>query len=346
MDARAACPRLAAPRRKRLRPRRRLPGGRGCRPARRRARCGAPRRGRRAPAGRTVRHPGARRRRHRDRGRARRHADAGGRRVSLGPRPGHRVRHGDDHPQRHRRSLSPGRRSALPGAAFRAAGGERGPLDAGRHRGPDADPAGLHDLRPRARLHLSAAGLRGRRVARPVRDLRLRADRPSPRLLPPAGARRGERAPAAALDPGDAGERRAPARLARGGGPDGQGRVAGPRGGRRASRRAAGVRGHRHRGDRPAARGPVRGARRAREPPADEPQPRARLGARQHRPVDPRRGDRVDRERLAPDTRAGREVDRSPRPVDVRSPSSRSPPAAPRCCRGSSTSSCSPPTCS
>jgi Ca2+:H+ antiporter len=59
-------------------------------------------------------------------------------------------------------------------------------------------------------------------------------------------------------------------------------------------------------------------ARRARQPAADEPQPGARLGAREHRSHDSRRRDRVARHRLEAHARHRHQVDGSARAVAVR----------------------------
>ena len=69
--------------------------------------------------------------------------------------------------------------------------------------------------------------------------------------------------------------------------------------GGRGGRRAAGGHRHRDRAARAAARDLGRGARGARRPPADQPQPRARLGAGQHRPDDPGGRARLGRARHA-----------------------------------------------
>ena len=120
-----------------------------------------------------------------------------------------------------------------------------------------------------------AARLRGRRLAGALPDLRLRADRPPPRLLPRRGRRGRGRARAAALDRRVAGQPGAPARGAGLGGRARQGALAGHRAGGGRGRRAGGGGGHRHLdgGAAPRVGGGAPGG--AEEPAAEQPQPGA-----------------------------------------------------------------------
>src|SRR5215211_2365729 len=177
------------------------------------------------------------------------------------------------------------------GAPFRAGvqarGRERRPRGPDRARHPYPRAAELHDDDAGAELHDRAARLRWRDVGRALRLLRLRADGAPPRLFPAARNRRRGDACAAAVARRHLDQRRRAADRARrrrrareGADPDGRGR-------RRRGRRAEGGDRHRHcRGGAPA-RGACGAAGGAGEPPADEPQPRARLGAGEHRPDDP-----------------------------------------------------------
>src|SRR3954463_5601730 len=203
------------------------------------------------------------------------------------------------------------------GAPFRAGvqarGRERRPRGPDRARHPYPRAAELHDDDAGAELHDRAARLRRRDVGRALRLLRLRADGAPPRLFPAARNRRRGDACAAAVARRHLDQRRRAADRARrrrrareGADPDGRGR-------RRRGRRAEGGDRHRHRRGGVPAGGACGAAGGGGEPPADEPQPRARLGARQHRPDDPGGRDGVGPPRNAACPRARAEGGGAPR---------------------------------
>src|SRR5215217_5857641 len=172
-------------------------------------------------------------------------------------------------------------------AGVQARGRERRPRGPDRARHPYPRAAELHDDDDGAELHDRAARLRRRDVGRALRLLRLRADGAPPRLFPAARNRRRGDACAAAVARRRLDQRRRAADRARrrrrareGADPDGRGR-------RRRGRRAEGGDRHRHRRGGASAGRACGAAGSAGEPPADEPQPRARLGAGEHRPDDP-----------------------------------------------------------
>ena len=216
------------------------------------------------------------------------------------PGPRHGLRRGDDHLQRHRRALACSSAALRHRVASFNAGGRRRRAGHRRHHGrpsawccrrsrPAARPAVLR--RP--------TRLRRRRVPGPLRAVRLRPDRPAPRLLPadrPAGRadRRGAHAdPPTARDGADQ-PRPARGRAGRGGRP-GQGRVS-------PSIEAGVARvGAPHTAVGvviallvllPETIAAVRAA--APRPDADQPQPRVRLGDGQHRPDHPGHRRRLD----------------------------------------------------
>ncbi len=103
------------------------------------------------------------------------HRDAG---------PGHRLRRGDDHHERHRRAVAAGRGDPAPAGAVQRRGHRRG---AGhRHLAGHAQPGVAHLHRERARPGVlpGPAGLRRDRLAGAVRHVRAHPDRAAPRLLP------------------------------------------------------------------------------------------------------------------------------------------------------------------
>ena len=191
-------------------------------------------------------------------------------------------------------------------AGFSAPGRERRSRRAGRAHHADAGPAQLRHHRARSAIQHLAARVRRGGVAGALRLVRVRPDRAPPRLLPAGRERRRGGARVAAVEP----DRLvsvalllvalvAVVGLAKVLTPTVEAGVA------RSSPEGGG--GHRDRGPGAAAGRPggVK-APRAR-PPADQPEPGARLGARHHRPDHPGGGGRLDRARHAARARARRE---------------------------------------
>ncbi|CAA9515616.1 MAG: Calcium/proton antiporter, partial [uncultured Sphingomonas sp.] len=292
------------------------------RPDRRGARRCPPCGGGRAPGRRAVRDadPGAGG--HGDRGGADRLPDAGQPRRRDHPGARHGVRHRHDHPQPAAGPL-PGGRGCHP----KAAGGALHPH--GRHRraqrprhaaGADAGAAQLHDHASRTNLYVDAAGVRVGVPADPLLHLRVRADGRQPRLFPAPGRvaerARGPRAAAVQraggpLLPVPAGK---PGRR----GAAGQVAVAGAGGCRRIGRSAAGGGRHRHRRHRSSARKRRRSAGGTGQPPADQPQPRLRVGPGDDRPHHPRGGRHLLSPRPAAGARARSQVGAAAVPQPVR----------------------------
>ncbi|CAG9223357.1 putative Uncharacterized 50.6 kDa protein in the 5'region of gyrA and gyrB [Burkholderia vietnamiensis] len=285
-----ARPRAVA-RRAGRRPRHR--GVRG-RARRRRVRRGPSRRSRRAPRRRTVRHARARGRRDRHRSRADRVGDARRRPGKVGPRARHRVRRRDDHLQRHRRAVPAGRCVEARRAGFPGPRREQGAGGARLAVGTVARDAELPERGARPAVLEFAARVRGRVVARAVRRVRVRADGSPSRLLS-RQSRQCER-----IDPRDAaqrahrgGQHAAAVREPRRRGAAREAAVARRRARGDEARRAGGRRGHRDRRARAVARRARGRHRRAGKPAPDQHEPRARLGARQHRADDSDRRRRV-----------------------------------------------------
>ena len=109
------------------------------------------------------------------------------------PGPGHFVRRGDDHPQRHGRPVAAPWRLAPSRTAIQSSGRQR--LSRCNHHpgGADADPSGFHSDHARP-VPVARPGDASRADwARPLRHVSGDADRPAPRLLQPRQRARGRR---------------------------------------------------------------------------------------------------------------------------------------------------------
>ena len=165
-----------------------------------------PCRNHRPPRGRTVRHARAGGGGDGHRGGADRLHHGGWRTGEGRPAARHGVRRRHDHLQRPGRHLPAGRRGPPSRAGVPAPGRAR---RAGRPRRPDdADPGAAQRRHERARTHLlqRPARLFRRGVARALRQLRLRPDRPPPRLFPAAGRRSEDDHAAGAVGPDGMGQ--------------------------------------------------------------------------------------------------------------------------------------------
>ena len=259
------------------------PVGRRRLPCRRCVRRRPSRRSRRAPCRRAVWHAGARDCGHGDRSRADRLADALARRRQGGAGARHRIRRDHDRVQRNRRDLppagrAPASRAGLPsGRRERGAGGARGIGGAG------AGAAELRDVGSRADVVTGATRVLRHRVAPALWRVRLHPDGPPPRIFPARGSLPRGRARSAAVAVRDLDECRTPVGFARRGRRTCEGAFPGDRIHRCGVGRAGRCGRRHHRVARALAGGPRRRTRGACRQAADEPQPCARLGAREHR---------------------------------------------------------------
>ncbi len=172
--------------------------------------------------------------------------------------------------------------------------------------------------RPRPGVQRHPARLRRRRITRPLRLVRARADDPPPRLLPARRPHHRRRPRRSAEHQRRLRERRPARRRARLGRRAREGREQADRGRRHQRGAAAGVRRRDHRAARPRPRIDRRRPRRLPRPNADEPQPRARISDRQHRPHHPRDRRRQHLARRAPRARPRPDADGAPRDQHAR----------------------------
>ena len=257
--------------------------GGGRHPDRDRVRCRLPRRSGRASHRRAVRHAGARARGHGHRSRPDRLGDAGGAGRKGGPRARHGVRRRHDRVQRHRRAVPALGRRAPSRAGISGVGRERGAGRAGGADHADADPAESSSAtRPaRSSTPRSWSSPRSCRSFSMARFVFIQTVRHRDYFLDDK-----EEHARAALQHGRPDQRRPAARIA--GRDRGAGEISHSRGrsGIGADRGAESRGRHRDRGVGAAAGGACGAAGGARQPAADQPQSRARLGARDHRPHD------------------------------------------------------------